>query len=70
MVAKINFINTDATVYDQTTGEVKDGYKPGSSHQTHSNQAGKPGSFPIRKNLTNTQRFLSNLGLEVTLAKN
>ena len=69
--SQVNFINTDATVYDQTTGEVKDGYKPG-QFAPNPFQSGweNPVAFQSRKNLTNTQRFLSNLGLEVTLAKN
>lgn len=56
--SQVNFINTDATVYDQTTGEVKDGYKPG-QFAPNPFQSGweNPVAFQSRKNLTNTQRF-------------
>lgn len=68
--SQINFIPTDDAVYDQTTGQIKDGYKPG-QFAPNPFQSGweNPVAFQSRKNITHSNRFLSNLGLEVTLAK-
>ncbi len=69
--SQIKFISTDDAVYDQTTGQIKDGYKPG-QFAPNPFQSGweNPVAFQARKNITHTNRFLSNLGLEVSLAKN
>lgn len=69
--SQIKFIPTDDAVYDQTTHQIKDGYKPG-QFAPNPFQSGweNPVAFQARKNITHTNRFLSNLGLEVSLAKN
>lgn len=67
----VNFIPTDGVVYDQATGQINDGYKPGQfAPNPYQSSWENPVAYQSRKDKTQTQRFLSNLGLDVKVLKN
>ncbi|WP_153391828.1 SusC/RagA family TonB-linked outer membrane protein [Chryseobacterium vaccae] len=67
----VNFIPSDGVVYDQTTGQINDGYKPGQfAPNPYQSSWENPVAYQSRKDKTQTQRFLSNLGLDVKVLKN
>ena len=69
--SQVNFVDGDTEVYN-TDGSIKDGYKAG-QFAPNPFTAGweNPVAFQFRGyDDTNTQRFLSNFGLEVNILKN
>lgn len=67
---QVNMSPGDSEIYDQTTGIIKDGYKPGQfAPNPYQSSWENPVAYQSRKDKTLTQRFLSNLGLEVRLFK-
>lgn len=61
---------SDPEIYDQATGAIKDGYKPGQyALNPYQSSWENPVAYQSRKDKTLTQRFLSNMGLEVRLLK-
>ncbi|KMQ61435.1 TonB-dependent receptor [Chryseobacterium angstadtii] len=67
---QVNMSPSDPEIYDQATGAIKDGYKPGQfAPNPYQSSWENPVAYQSRKDKTLTQRFLSNLGLEVRLFK-
>lgn len=68
---QINFNPTDPVVYDQTTGQIKEGYNAGQfAPNPYQSSWENPVAYQSRKDKTLTQRFLGNLGLEVKILDN
>lgn len=66
---QVNMSPGDGEIYD-TTGAIKDGYKPGQfAPNPYQSSWENPVAYQSRKDKTLSQRFLSNLGLEVRLFK-
>ncbi|MGU3374924.1 SusC/RagA family TonB-linked outer membrane protein [Chryseobacterium sp. M5A1_1a] len=60
----------DPEIYDPATGAIKDGYKPGQyGPNPYQSSWENPVAYQSRKDKTLTQRFLSNVGLEVKILK-
>lgn len=67
----VNLNPSDPIVYDQVTGQANDGYKPGQfAPNPYQSSWENPVAYQSRQDKTQTQRFLSNLGLDVRLLKN
>ncbi|MFP3595657.1 SusC/RagA family TonB-linked outer membrane protein [Chryseobacterium sp. SIMBA_029] len=67
---QVNMSPGDSEIYDQTTGAIKDGYKSGQfAPNPYQSSWENPVAYQSRKDKTLTQRFLSNLGLEVKIFK-
>lgn len=68
---QVNFAPTDSVIYDQSTGQINDGYKSGQfAPNPYQNSSENPIAYQSRIDITKTQRFLSNLGLEVKILNN